>query len=256
MARLEYKYLVPSDLLPEVRRMVLPHVEMDCYSAIRPGHEYTVRSLYLDTSRRDFYDEKLAGVKERKKLRIRGYNEYCPTAPVFLEIKRKDGMAVVKHRSALSYQNLASFLATGDVEQYISAVPEDNEARDNARRFLFYFHRQALRPTVGVIYEREAYFFKFDYRLRITFDKNLRGHNNVALNSLFHETCVRHALPNHFILEIKTNSGFPTWIRLIISRLGLTQEALSKYVICTETCQGRAYDAEQMKFHPVPDLRV
>lgn len=241
MARLEYKYLVPKTLLPDLRGMILPHVEMDSYSAIRPGNEYTVRSLYLDTSRLHFYHEKLAGLKERKKLRIRGYNEYGPTAPVFLEIKRKIGMAIIKQRATLPYQNLLPLFETGEVEKYIPALPEHDEARDNARRFLFYFHSQALRPSISVIYEREAFFFKFDRRLRITFDKNLRVQNNVALNSLFQEIQLRYALPSHFILEIKTNSGIPTWLRLVLSRLDLNQEALSKYVICTDAYRSNSY---------------
>ena len=248
MARVEYKYLVPLSLLPDLREMILPHVEVDPYSAARPRNEYTVRSLYLDTSRFHFYHEKLEGLKERKKLRIRGYNEFSPTVPVFLEIKRKTGSAVTKQRSTLSYQNLLPFFETGEVEKYVSALPEHEEARSNARCFLFHFHRQALRPSVSVIYEREAFFFKFDHRLRITFDKNLRVQNNVSLSSLFDETQTRYAIPRHFILEIKTNSGFPTWLRMVLSRLELNQEALSKYVICADSHRGNEYDSEQMNF--------
>jgi hypothetical protein len=251
MARLEYKYLVPLNLLSELRGMILPHVERDPYSAMRPGNEYTVRSLYLDTSRLNFYHEKLEGLKVRKKLRIRGYNEYSTTAPVFLEIKKKTGMAITKQRSALPYQNLLPLLETGEVEKYISALPEHEEARYNARRFLFYFHKQALRPSVAVMYEREAFFFKFDRRLRITFDKNLRAENNVSFNSLFREAPARYALPNHFILEIKTNSGIPTWLRLILSRLDLNQEALSKYVICAASCLGLGDDPKRVHFRAI-----
>jgi SPX domain protein involved in polyphosphate accumulation len=242
MPRLEYKYLVSMTQLTELRQMIQPHVEMDPYAAARPSNEYTVRSIYLDTSDLAFYHEKLAGLKERKKIRIRGYNEYSPTAPVFLEIKRKTGMAVEKKRSRLLYQNLLPFLESSDVEEHIPALAKDQEARDNAGRFLFHYHNQALRPTVTVTYEREAYYFKFDHGLRITFDKNLRSHNNVTMNSLFQETQALYALPNRFVLEIKTNSGFPQWLRLVISRLNLHHESISKYVICVLLCHEHGYN--------------
>jgi hypothetical protein len=242
MARLEYKYLVSMGQLDLLRRMILPHVELDPYAACRPEKEYTVRSLYLDTKSLTFYQEKLAGLKERRKLRIRGYNEYCPTAPVFLEIKRKKGLAILKWRSILSFQNLLPLLETSDVESYVSALGGCEEARDNARRFLFHFHNQALRPTLNVIYEREAFLSRVDPKIRITFDKNLRYQNNVTLNSVFEETQTLYALPNRFILEIKTNSGIPLWLQLVISKLTLQQEALSKYTICILVFQDNAYN--------------
>jgi len=256
MARLEYKYLVPTNLLSDLRDMVWPHVEEDHYSAIRPQHEYTVRSLYLDTSRLSFYHEKLAGLRERKKLRIRGYNECGPDALAFLEIKRKTGMAVVKYRTPVLHQNLLPLFASGDVGRYVPALPGQEEPRDNARRFLFHYHRLALHPSVLVTYEREAFLFKLDHRLRITFDKNVRVQNQVALNSLYKETQVRYPLPNHFILEIKTNSGCPSWLKLIISRFDLNQEALSKYVICTDSCHGIRYDPEQPNERPLNGFRL
>jgi hypothetical protein len=242
MARLEYKYLVSMTQLDQLRRMILPHVELDPYAARRPEKEYTVRSVYLDTNDLAFYHEKLAGLRERKKLRIRGYNEYCPTAPVFLEIKRKKGQAILKRRSILSFQNLLPLLETSDVETYVSALGGCEEARDNARRFLFHFHKQALRPTLNVIYEREAFLSRFDPKLRITFDKNLRFQNNVTLDSVFQETQALYALPNRFIFEIKTNSGIPLWLQLVLSRLTLQQDALSKYVICIIVFQDNGYN--------------
>jgi SPX domain protein involved in polyphosphate accumulation len=250
MPRLEYKYLVSMSELGELRRMILPHVEMDPYAAARPNNEYTVRSIYLDTPDLAFCHEKLDGLKERAKFRIRGYNEYSPAAPVFLEIKRKTGMAVVKKRSRLLYQNLIPFLETSNIEEHIPALAEYEDARDNAGRFLFHYHNQALRPSVTVAYEREAFYFKFDHGLRITFDKNLRSHNNVTLNSLFQETQALYALPNRFVLEIKTNSGLPQWVRLVLNRLDLHYEAISKYVICVLLCHENGYNG----FRAMPHL--
>jgi hypothetical protein len=242
MARLEYKYLVSMSQLSELRQMILPYVELDPYAARRPEKEYTVRSLYFDTNDLTFYHEKLAGLRERKKLRIRGYNEYCPTAPVFLEIKAKKGPGIFKRRSVLSFQNLLPLLETSDVESYVSPLGGCEEARDNAQRFLFHFHKQALRPTLNVIYDREAFLSKVDPGVRITFDKNLRFQNNVTLDSVFGEEQALYALPNRLIFEIKTNSRIPLWLQLILSRMTLQLEALSKYVICILVFHDNSYN--------------
>jgi hypothetical protein len=246
MPRTEYKYLVPMGQLDELRELVLPHVEMDAYAAARPEHEYTVRSLYLDTPNMDYYHEKLAGLKERKKIRIRGYNEISASAPVFLEIKRKKGKAVLKTRSKLLHQDLFTFLETSDIERFIAASSKPGDAEESARQFLFHFHRYSLRPIITVAYEREAFFFKFDRGLRITFDKNLRFHNDAGLDSLLRETGDLYAMPGSFILETKSDSGFPIWLRLILSRLGLNQEALSKYTICIDALKADGGHLERM----------
>jgi hypothetical protein len=254
MPRTEYKYLVATTLIDDLRRMLWPHVEMDPYSAVRPGHEYTVRSIYLDTGNLSFYHEKLQGLKERKKLRIRGYNEFAPAAQVFLEIKRKTGRAVTKYRSLLPYENLLPFLESGEVDKYVPVWPEREQDRENARRFLFHYHMQALRPTVSILYEREAFFFKFDHRLRITFDKNLRAKSTATFDCLFSEAQLRRAFPNHFILEVKTNSGIPFWLQVILNRLDLHQAALSKYVIGADSRNGGGYDAEELRLRSMPVL--
>jgi hypothetical protein len=141
----------------------------------------------------------------------------------------------------LPYQHLLRLFETSDVERYVSSEDHE-EARDNARRFLFHFHKQALRPTLNVIYEREAFLSKVDPGLRITFDKNLRYQNNVTLDSVFQETQALYALPNRLIFEIKTNAGIPLWLQLVLSKLTLQQEALSKYVICILVFQDNGYN--------------
>jgi len=70
--RLEYKFLFPANRVDELREAVRPFVFMDEYAALEKNKEYTVRSIYYDTMRLDDYLDKLAGIKIRKKLRIRG----------------------------------------------------------------------------------------------------------------------------------------------------------------------------------------
>ncbi len=71
----EFKYIVPVSRMDQLREAIRPYVELDPYADMMENHEYTVRSVYFDTSRFDYYYEKIDGYKIRKKIRIRGYNE-------------------------------------------------------------------------------------------------------------------------------------------------------------------------------------
>jgi len=126
--RLELKYLVPLYLLDQIRSDVLIYTDYDKYVLARPDKQYTVRSIYYDTMRLEFYYEKIAGIKRRKKVRIRGYNSLdlnpnCNTE-VFLEIKRKNENFISKNRSRVLYRDLKNLLTSGDIDKYI--LPDKN----------------------------------------------------------------------------------------------------------------------------------
>lgn len=233
MGRIEYKYLVPNSCLGDLRKYLLSYLKYDKYAEIRPEKEYTVRSLYYDTINYDFYQDKIEGLNRRKKVRIRGYNKFTEDAFVFLEIKRKHGPTISKTRSPVAYRDLPVLIETGNVNKFIQ--PLNNDSFENARRFLFQTKNLGLMPTILINYDREAYFYKFDNDLRITFDKNIRSRMSSNLGALFVEGDPIRALPNHFILEIKTFSNFPGWLHYIIGYLELRQQALSKYTICLDS---------------------
>jgi hypothetical protein len=215
--RVEYKYLVPNESLSRLRGMIAPFVETDVHAVAYGERGYTVRSIYFDTCALDFYHQKLAGVKVRKKLRLRGYNG--------------GHTSIMKNRAPLEYAHLQNLFATGNVERYVLASQDFPRALEDARRFFFHFCRNALRPIALVVYEREAYHSKFDPSLRITFDKCLRSAIHPALDALFKEEEIRYLMPRHFILEVKHSGRFPSWLRSAVGTLGLRRQALSKYVI-------------------------
>lgn len=233
--RLEYKYLVHNRYLDSLRRMLQPYVDLDQHvQDDREVQEYTVRSIYYDTSRMEYYHEKLAGIRTRKKLRIRGYNHYDKQNIVFLEIKRKYENYIGKNRSALKYHDLGELLKTGDIEEF--ALTENGFAKsiEDGERFLHHMNMKSLKPVVLVVYDREAFFSKFDSSLRITFDKNLRYMSFPKLGHLYNDSELRYALKDHFVFEIKFYAGFPSWLSQILTKLELSRKAVSKYTICLE----------------------
>ena len=231
MKRIECKYLVPNERLPDLRRMFQPFVEADPH-AKKTGGVYTVRSIYFDTPRFTCYHEKIEGLKMRRKLRIRGYNEYQQNAKVFLEIKRRYSIPISKNRCPVPYVDLLPLLESGEVEQYIVPIEKDINRHKDAHRFLYHLKRFSMRPVVNVIYDREAFEGKFDPSVRVTFDKNLRSTLFPSLESLFADTPSKHTFAKHFILEIKYyGDAMPTWARSIVGTLSLKQQALSKYTL-------------------------
>ncbi len=231
----EYKYLAPIQILSQLRSMIGPFVYADPYMKRGSPNGYTVRSIYFDTPQYDFYHTKIDGVKDRKKLRIRGYNDNSNNSIVFLEIKQKNEKAIFKYRAPVRYRRLNDLLISGDLEQYIMSENGNENALKNSQRFFFHIHQKFLKQVILVVYEREAYFSKFNRSLRITFDKNLRSSLDPDIQKLFKEENIIYSTPDHFILEVKFSDYFPRWLSSVIGSLGLKLQSYSKYTQCIDS---------------------
>lgn len=240
MSKLEYKYLVPNNKVSDVRDFIANYVRLDKYAAKQQKNEYVVRSLYYDTINFNFYHEKIEGIKKRKKVRIRGYNEITDDVNVFLEIKRKNDGAITKTRSTVAYRDLWSLVESGDVDRFIESKNGDDLKR-NAQRFLFQIKNLALKPMILISYEREAFYSKFNPDLRITIDKNLRSRIKISNESFLDKTSFVKALPGFSIMEVKTRMSFPSWLNYIIATLELRRQALSKYTICLDSHKKKGF---------------
>lgn len=229
--RYEYKYIVEESKMESLRNMILPFVDVDAFADAKGLNQYTVRSIYFDTPKYDFYFEKVEGIKNRKKVRLRGYDTEAPDNTVFLEIKRKYDIPIIKFRAPLTYTDALDIFEKVRINGHVVSNSNFPKAYENSKRFFFQVYSRNLRPTVLVIYEREAYQSKFDSTVRITFDKNLRSSAYPALTGLYSEDRAVRSLNKHFILEVKFNKHFPSWLNPIISAQGLRRQAASKYCI-------------------------
>ena len=86
--RHELKFLITRTQL-EVLRQTVGHVLNLDPNAKKNGGSYHIRSLYFDTAFDDALYDKIAGVKDRDKYRIRIYN--LSDAVIFMECKTKVG---------------------------------------------------------------------------------------------------------------------------------------------------------------------
>ena len=227
MGRQEFKYLVPMSRLDSIRSYLASYLYPDPYAERQPDGQYRVRSLYFDTLSLDAYYTKLAGVRVRRKFRIRGYDDIDSTDTTFLEVKRKDVSVVSKSRFPVPFDELSHLLDTGDYGNCCTG----KFIRQSASNFLYYYIQRNLRPVIKIIYDREAYFSRFDPDLRITFDKNICSSAETSIESLPTEQRSRLIRPGYFILEVKTTKVFPNWLTYMITALKLRCEALSKYTM-------------------------
>ncbi|MBR9920593.1 MAG: polyphosphate polymerase domain-containing protein [Bacteroidetes bacterium] len=229
MLRYELKYIIPNERLLEVRARLKPFLEYDNYARKNKG-EYTVRSIYFDTPNFECYTTKVAGIKNRNKIRIRGYNEEGPENAVFFEIKKKFEHPIHKHRSLSTFNEMQDVFEQGSVE-----------GRDvDLNRFLYHVYSRRMKPVVTVIYEREAYeapTADVNNRLRITFDKNLRAMPYPTLDELYNEQGAVYALPGHFILEVKFNHFMPGWLSELLHSLNIKRVSASKYCLSIDALE-------------------
>lgn len=230
--RFEFKYLVPLTAVPDLRRAFAPLVEPDHFAQCRP-EGYLVHSIYLDTPRLTHYHEKLDGIRDRRKVRIRGYNEGGAEAPVFLEIKHKHNAAISKSRARLRCRDLEPFLATGEISRYV-AGPDGSRDRGDAGRILYQIHRHHLRPVILIHYRRQAFFRRFDPSVRITFDHDLRSTPFPALDELYRTEGAVPSLPGQCVLEVKFHEELPPWLERLLAGFGLERTSISKYTICLD----------------------
>lgn len=125
-------------------------MDYDPYAKNLPNHSYIIRSLYYDSAGLDSYYQKIAGVRTRKKLRIRFYEpDLKPQTPVFLEIKRKYDTVVVKDRLVLSYVECCNLLK--DNRKLSRQFDEGQKA--TLDEFLWLKHYNGMIPQAMVIYK-------------------------------------------------------------------------------------------------------
>jgi SPX domain protein involved in polyphosphate accumulation len=233
--RYEFKYIARNSDLDRLRATILPFVDVDKFAEIDDRHQYTVRSIYFDTARYDFYYEKVEGIKNRKKVRLRGYDKEDGNNIVFFEIKRKYDVPIVKYRAPVKFEDALDMFRSRNINGQVLSNEFFPKGNENSKRFFYQVFSNNLRPVILIVYEREAYQSKLDSTIRITLDKNLRSKAYPSIDELFEENKLSTALMGHFILEVKFNDHFPTWLNPIISNFSLRKQSASKYVISMDS---------------------
>jgi SPX domain protein involved in polyphosphate accumulation len=233
-SRYEYKYKLDKSIIPDIRKSIQKFTKLDTYLKKKGGSRYTVRSIYFDTADLDFYYEKKDGVKIRKKLRVRTYNDTGDYA--FLEIKRKFINCIAKERSRLPFVTIERLISTTENSTY-EFIPDDHNARLVSGKFLYNLLKKGLVPTMLIVYEREAYIGILDQKERITIDTNVKALANPDLGDILNNQNLKETTSDFGILEAKFDNIMPRWIKNLTRDFNIKRESISKYCLGVEaTC--------------------
>lgn len=191
---------------------------------MKQGKDYYIRSLYFDTPENKDYYDKLIGVVQRKKIRLRIYD--ISTDQVKLEMKNKENEYSIKETMTIS-REVAMQLLKGD---YHVLAEYDNEI---SKKAYFNLSAYAYTPKVIVDYEREAYLLPVE-NVRLTFDKRVRAFKGDGLFEE-HNALVRVLTPEYVILEVKYDKYLPAYVENVLSSITMQRMSISKYCMARET---------------------
>lgn len=189
-------------------------------------NEYHIRSLYFDSIFDSALYDKVNGVRDRDKYRIRIYN--LSDRLIRLECKSKASDYISK-RSVVITRRLS--------EQIIAGDPSGLEHSSSGllRELFCQMRLNLLRPVVIVDYVREAYVHPAE-DIRITFDKQLR--TGLASSDLFNPflPTVPPVPGELLVLEVKFNRILPDYLSRLLSIAAgrASRSAISKYCICRQ----------------------
>lgn len=257
--RFELKYVLPVTRRAEVLRMALPHVHADHHAVEIPGNRrgYFVHSLYLDTPQLSDYFDRLDEKKVRNRLRIRTYGMSGQRQPVFLEVKRKSGPWVVKHR-----------VAVGDADEWDlceSARPWvgftarlDGPDRFASAAFLQLVEGAGRVPVSVVHYEREVFVprQRCERRVRLTLDYNIGARTPSCAHDLFGpaQFCL---LPAEWmVMELKFEQFAPDWMVRLRRDLGVSAVPVSKFGLSVAVVEPAAHPRELRALLPAEIMHM
>lgn len=186
-----------------------------------PNGEYHIRSLYFDTPEDTALREKLDGVKDRDKFRIRYYNE--DTSFIHLEKKSKRADLCVK-----SSANLTKVQAQAIVDGNLEWMKESGE--ELIRELYMLMRQKNLRPKTIVDYDRNPFIYQAG-NVRVTLDHHIRS-GLLCTDFLNPAAITIPAAEDVIILEVKWDDYLPEIVKDAVRLNSRNASAFSKYAVC------------------------
>jgi|SRR3989338_1944240 len=207
------EYIVLSNLLKKI-------LVLDKYN--KEGQNgYFIRSLYFDTLDNKEFEEKMAGIENRSKYRLRIYD--LNDSKVKFEIKRKTNGLIIKETAIITRKDAIEL----QKRNYEVMLKYNNKVLNKAYKE---FKKSQYYPVVIVDYLREAFVFDVN-KIRIVFDRFLKS-STLHLDLFGKETFPTQKLKNALVvMEIKYNNFIPEWLKDLVQVPSAERSAISKYCI-------------------------
>lgn len=216
--RHEWKHRLAPEDLPVLRQRLRLIAKPDPYAV---GGCYQIRSLYFDTPGDKALREKLDGVNDREKFRLRCYNG--DLSLIHLEKKCKRNGLGYKEKVPLTPDQVQAILTGNLGWMKITRNPLLQE-------LYWKMTVQALRPRTIVDYRREPYVYA-PGNVRVTLDYDLR--TGLGSVDFLNPNCVTIAARDApILLEVKWDAFLPDIIRDAVQIPGRRASAFSKYAAC------------------------
>lgn len=239
--RFELKYIVTLRAAERFKHDLMAYLKPDDHGDEHGS--YQISSLYYDSPDYRCFWEKMDGIKFRRKLRIRNYQNgtlLTDDTPVFVEVKQRHNRVTQKRRTVLPYREA---LILCSQRQEPLPRPQDAPVIDEVTGMLWQYN---LQPVSVVSYSRLALVgIEYDIGLRVTFDTNLmysKPENGLVGagegNLLFP--------PEFCVVEIKANERIPYWLTELVAAHNLNLMRVSKYCRSIELMQNFQIPAARM----------
>ena len=227
-SRFEFKYVLQKQLRETVESELGYFMQLDPFVEATKSNRYFVRSLYFDDPAHTAFYDKIDGLKERSKFRVRTYSrDPDDQTPIFLEEKGRYDNRVFKHRTLIAES--ARNINAKHLVDLLMSIDASNEAL--VEKFRYSWFRKQIRPIALIDYMRRPYISKYDHEFRVTFDEQLKG---TETDQLFPEKFSKkkytgvQLLPGYTVMEVKFGTRVPAWFHRIIQSYELRRVPLSK----------------------------
>ena len=220
--RHEVKHIIsPGDAM-SIRTNLSAVARLDPHA--REKGFYRIHSLYFDDFRDTALHEKLDGVNERQKFRIRYYNE--DLSYIMLECKMKRDNVGCKPQARLTLEETQRII-DGDTHWMV------NSGRPLVVALYAEMQSALLRPKTVVDYCRVPFIYD-PGNVRITIDWNIRtGRPSEFLKP---DALTLPIEDNVMLLEVKWDEYLPGIIREAAALKSRNPTAFSKYAACRVYC--------------------
>ncbi len=196
--------------------VLVPDFHMNCRSC------YNVRSLYFDDPSSSAYLDKISGVENRSKYRIRFYNG--DLSYIRLEKKEKIGK--------MSRKTVECILEDQALE-LISGKTFPLDCPGLLGEFYSKMRYEGFRPLIFVDYQRRAFCYPAG-NVRITLDSCLKG-SLFQKSLLGEEPFFSVPMLTDYILEVKFDSFLPPHISQLLEDIPKVSSAISKFCLVRES---------------------